>query len=392
MAHLPVQAVVLAHGVNGLGAIRSLGEAGIPHAVVCAGGRNPARFSRYPSRVLRVREGAPDRELLDALFGVSGQNAALIATSDAHVDFLSREREALVAAGFAVVCPPGDLGARLNDKAAELALVRNIAVDLPRSLTALSPTADEVTAALGLPIVIKPRSYLSTSLIARPNVIVRDRVTLEGFLVRHAGNLDGFVAQELIAGGDDALWVCNCLFGDGGKLLQAFTFQRLRTSPPHFGATSSAVGRENAVIKRLCATIGHALAYAGPAMMEFKFSAAANRYYYIETNPRLGMCNIFDTRSGVNNVAAAVRTARGEAILEAPVQRDGVYFLNFLSDLESRLSDGERLPAILGSYAGAAGARHAWAFFSWRDPYPWVRVVLGQVAYAARRIIRRVLR
>lgn len=386
----PVQAVVLAHGVNGLGATRSLGEAGIPHAVVCAGASNPARFSRYPTRTLRVRIGATDGELLATLSSVSGQGAALLGTSDAYIDFLSRQREALVAAGFAVVCPPRDLGAMLNDKATELALVRNVAIDIPKSLTALLPTAGAVIARLGLPIIIKPRSYRSTSLIASPNVIVRDRATMEQFLARHAEHLDGFVAQELIDGNDEALWVCNCLFGDGGKLLQAFTFQRLRTVPPHFGATSSAVGRENPVIKRLCAAVGKALGYAGPAMIEFKFSAAADRYFYIETNPRLGMCNIFDTRSGVNNVAAAVRMARGEPDpVTAVAQRDGVYYLNFLADLESRLSDGERLPAILLSYARTAGARHAWAFFSLRDPYPWVRVVIVQLAYAVRRIVRR---
>lgn len=389
----PVKAVVLAHGVNGLGAIRSLAEAGIPHAVVCVGARNPARFSRYPTRTLRVRIGATDRELLATLSSVSGQGAALLGTSDADIDFLSRQREALVAAGFAVVCPPRDLGAKLNDKATELALVRNVAIDVPKSLTALMPSADAVIARLGLPIMIKPRSYRNASLIASPNVIVRDRATLEAFLARHADHLDAFVAQELITGDDNTLWVCNCLFGDGGALLQAFSFQRLRTTPPHFGATSFAVGRENRVVKQLCATVGHALGYVGPAMIEFKFSATADRYYYIETNPRLGMCNIFDTRSGVNNVAMAVRMARGEpSSAAAAAQRDGVYYLNFLTDLESRLSDGERLPAILLSYARTVGARHAWAFFSWRDSYPWVRVVISQVAYALRRIVYRALR
>ena len=389
----PVRAVVLAHGVNGLGASRSLGEAGIPHAVLCAGARNPARFSRYPSRTLRVRVGASDRELLDALSAVSGQDAALLGTSDAYIDFLSRQREALTAAGFAVVCPPRDLGATLNDKATELALVGSVAIDIPKSLTALLPAADAVIASLGLPIMIKPRSYRSASLIASPNVIVRDRATLEAFLARHADHLDAFVAQELIAGDDKTLWVCNCLFGEGGALLQAFSFQRLRTSPPHFGTTSFAVGRENAEVKRLCATLGHALGYAGPAMIEFKFSPTAGRYYYIETNPRLGMCNIFDSRSGVNNAAMAVRMAGGEPTPAAAVaQRDGVYYLNFLADLESRLSDGERLPAILWSYARTAGARHAWAFFSWRDPYPWMRVVAGQLAYALRRIATRAFR
>src|ERR1019366_5512164 len=123
--------------------------------------------------------GATDRELLETLSTVARQNVALLGTSDAHIDFLSRQREALVAAGFAVVCPPRDLSAKLNDKATELALVRKVAIDIPKSLTALMPAAGAVIARLGLPIIIKPRSYRSASLIASPNVIVRDRATLE---------------------------------------------------------------------------------------------------------------------------------------------------------------------------------------------------------------------
>ncbi len=397
-ARADVHAVVLATGINGLGATRSLGRAGIPHVVVFAGQGNPARYSRHARHAVQVDQGASDEVLTAAITQAAGPGAAIIGCSDAHIDYLARQRDALTHAGYAVVCPPGDVSEVLNDKARELAVMQDLAVDLPRSLQALLPDAQAMVEALGLPIIIKPRSYKFASLIRGKNVIVQERAELAAFLQDQAAHLDGFVAQEVIEGPDDALWVCNCLFGANGELQQAFTFQRLRTSPPHFGVTSFAVGRDNPEIKRMVASIGQALQYTGPAMIEFKFDAATNRYCYIETNPRLGMCNILDTKSGVNNVANAVRVARGEALptrsesSAALAQTDGVYFINFLGDLESRLSDGEGLFTVLGSHLATAGSPHAWAFFAWDDPWPWVRTVLQQTVSTSRRIVRRLTR
>lgn len=395
-----IAAVVLATGLNGLGATRSLGEAGIPHVVLYTGETNPTQYSRYAAHTVQVPSRATDADLVAAISAATdrvaagaGRGAAIFGCSDAHIDFLARQRDVLMAAGYAVICPPGDVSEVLNDKSRELAVMSGLAVDMRRSLQAPLPDAQAMVEALGLPIIIKPRSYKYASLITTKNVIMRDHAELAAFLATHAEHLDGFVAQEVIEGPDDALWVCNCLFGDAGVLQQAFTFQRLRTSPPHFGVTSFAIGRDNVAIKRMCATIGAALKYTGPAMIEFKYDAATNRYCYIETNPRLGMCNILDTRSGVNNVANAVRVARGEPLLASMTQqRDGVYYLNSLSDLDSRLGDGESLWTVLRSHLATVGSPHAWAYFSWRDPWPWARTVVQQVGSTSRRIVRRLLR
>lgn len=396
-----VQAVVLATGINGLGATRSLGAAGIPHALLYVGAGNNARHSRYPRLRRQLPHDVSDTELLRMLAEFAGSGAAVIACSDAHSDFLARQRETLEASGLQVVCPPGNVSEVLNDKALELELMQQGGVTLPPSVITLPPSAKALMEQIAFPIILKPRSYRYANYIRTKNVIARDRAELDTFYAEQHGRLDGFVAQQVIAGADDALWVCNCLFGAEGELLQAFTFQRLRTSPPHFGVTSFAVGRHNADIKRACSAIGRQLAYAGPAMIEFKYDASTRQYCYIETNPRIGMCNILDTRSGVNNVAAAVRLARGEPT-GVPVahsadpgelpQRDGVYFLNFHGDMESRLSDGEQFPAIVWSYLRTLPAPHAWAFFSWADPWPWMRTVGQQVVQTTTRLVRRAQR
>ena len=369
---MTITAVLLCTGINGLGALRSLARAGVRPAVVYQGLDNPVHRSHLPAaRHFVPREGG-DAALLATLEPYGSHGAVVIPCSDAFADFLSRHSEHLQRAGLKLVLPPDDVTEALNDKARELALVGRFGVTLPKSLTALPATADELLAQLPLPIIVKPRSYEFAQLITGKNVILRSRAESEAFLARQQANLTSFVAQEVIEGPDETLWVCNCCFDANSELVTAFTFQRIRTSPSHFGVTSFGVGRDNPAIKATCAALGKGLGYRGPAMIEFKYHAGRDEYCYIETNPRLGMCNTLDTHSGVNNVHAAYLVARGEAIAATPPrQADGVYFLNVYSDLYARLEDGEPLGRIVASYWACRRSPMAWAVYDRGDIAPF---------------------
>jgi D-aspartate ligase len=386
-------AVLLCAGINGLGALRSLARAGVRAAVVYQVRDNPVHRSRLPaSRQLVPREGG-DAALLAAIERHGESGAVVIPCSDAFADFLSRHAARLRAAGLKLVLPPDDVTEALNDKAREIELMKAHGVTLPDSLTALPSTAAELIAALPLPIIVKPRSYAFAHLIPGKNVILRSRDDADAFLTAQSGRLSAFVAQEVIEGPDEALWVCNCCFDEGSNLVKAFTFQRIRTSPSHFGVTSFGVGRDNPAIKATCAALGKALGYRGPAMIEFKYHAGRDEYCYIETNPRLGMCNILDTRSGVNNVHAAYLIARGEKVEATPAsQVDGVYFINAYSDLYARIEDGEPLPRILASYWACRGAPIAWAVYEPGDIAPFAGSMLNALKDILRGIGRKIRR
>lgn len=352
-------------------------------------------YSRHAAERHLLDAHADDAAVLGVLTGYAGTGAVILACSDGWADFLSRQRIALEALGLHVVAPPGHVSEQLNDKATELELMSQVGVTLPRSLTRLSSDATEMMSALGDEIIIKPRSYAHASKITTKNVITRDNASLAAFIHSHREHLDSFVAQEIIHGPDESVWVCNCCFGEHGQLLSAFSFQRIRMSPPHFGVTTFAIGRFNQELVDACALIGRALKYVGPAMIEFKHNAVTGEYAYIETNPRIGMCNILDTRSDVNNVAAAYFVAIGDETRAAmPKQSDGVYFLNVYGDLYSRFSDGEAATAIFGSYMRTIGARHAWAYFDAGDPWPWLRATgstFKEVSAAVGRRVRRMV-
>src|SRR5205823_482878 len=106
-------------------------------------------------------------------------------------------------------------------------------------------------------------------------------------------------------GEDEALWVCDCVFDRRSDLVAAFTFKKLGTSPPHFGVASLGVSERNEELVELVRGLGRRLGYVGPADVDFKYDWRDRQYKYLEVNPRVGMCNYFGARCGVNCVLAA---------------------------------------------------------------------------------------
>jgi D-aspartate ligase len=253
-------AVVLCTGINALGVIRALARRHVRVVAVYFEHTSPVRFSRAAGRKHRFTAPPDDATLLGLLAPYGSDHAVVLACSDHHADFLSRCRSQLLALGLQPAGPSAQLTEVLNDKARELELMMTMPVTLPTSLVHLPGNVDELLSRLKLPIIVKPRSHRQAHLLPTKNVILRSRSDAERFVEECHDVLAGFVAQEVIAGPDEALWVCNCCFDANGDLISAFTFQRIRTSPSHFGVTSFAIGRNNEAIKQQCAAIGKALA------------------------------------------------------------------------------------------------------------------------------------
>ncbi len=388
----PGTAVILCTGINGLGAVRALSRRGVRVIAIYYGNRDPVRFSSAPHEKIRLPEPWDDAALIRVLATFVKERPVVIACSDADADFLSRCHDRLTRMGFRLTGPTGRASEILNDKARELELMATMPVTLPPSLVRLPHDADALLATLSLPIIVKPRSHEWAHLIGRKNIIASNRRDLEQFLDHYRNVLDRFVAQQVVTGPDETLWVCNCCFDEDGALLSAFTFQRFRMAPSHFGVTSFAVGKHNAEVKRQCAAIGKALRYSGPAMLEFKYDARTGAYRYIEMNPRIGMCNMLDTRSGVENVYTAYQLARGEKPEARPNEQvDDVVFLNVFADLYWRLNDGESILRVLRSYWATRHARHVWAYFDARDPIPFADALYQRTREITMALLRNVV-
>ncbi len=367
------EAIVIGKGPTALGAVRSLAFARVPVAVVSSEAADPVMRSRY-AKHKHIFSGDPltdGDQFCDFLETHLAAGSVLIPTSDVAVQWMASQRTRLEKS-FRFCLPSDRVLASLLDKWCQVQTVRRLGVPVPPTVEMTRPV-EEVIASLRFPVIIKPRTPQALRDWGEKNRIVDTPARLQDFAAARRDLLPGLLAQEIVPGPDSLQWVCNCTFDRGGRLVQAFVFQRLSLYPPHRGQTSYARSRPNDQIVDLVRRIGAALPYAGPAMMEFKYDERDGQYKYFETNPRIGQCNFFDTWCGVNNVYAAYQLALGRdlpAVL--PRQRNDVMFINLLFDLRGRLSDRQGLASLSLFYFRHLWFRHVGQWQYWRDPVPGV--------------------
>ena len=373
-------AILLGRTLNVLGAVRGLARHGVRPIVVTDSRQDPVLKSRYPIEC-HVVHPATGPALLQLLDRYRNQGLVIIATGDETVAFLGKHA-AVLEANFRFVLPPKRVIDLFTDKRAETAAMRSLGIPLPRTVGRMPLSAQQLAELIDLPLLIKPRSAADRGVLKAKNHAVRTSVELDAFYAAHGQHLDLVIAQEIIPGGDDHLWGCNCVFGHDSRLLQVFTFNRLGTAPPHYGVTSFAISKANQEIISYAEKIGRLIDYVGPAMFEFKYDSRDGTYKYLETNPRLGMTNFFDTSCGVNNMAMIYELALNGKTAAASMpavsstrQQYDVVFIDLFQDVISRMQDGERLGSIVRRYGRYLGRRRVGAYWYWRDPLPALYLV-----------------
>ncbi len=373
-------AIVLGIGATGLGAIRGLGREKIPTCLIAYSDKEIALKSRYPAKKIALKSTNQDdkrKELFEVLDGLNA-NLTVLPTSDWFVSAFTEYQESRNNR-FRSCMPDRSITEGLIDKALETRMLEGV-LSLPKTVQELPEDVSILQNNLRLPIIFKPRSHLHF-VLGRKNIRVEDESQLVSFYKKFGSVLHHIIAQEVIPGDDSALWVCNCTFDRESNIVGAFVFRRLSLSPPHFGVTSYAISEYNQTIVDKCQTLGKSLNYQGTAMIEFKFDHRDNDYKYIELNPRLGLCNYFDTRCGINNVLYTYLLAsQDENMLhklpaQQPRQRNNVIFASVFEDFYSRKQDGQSLSSILRTYMADAAKPHVYIYFALEDAVPGIVMV-----------------
>lgn len=382
--------VVLAAGPNGLGVLRSLYLKGIRVTCVTRSESDISNFSRLPKQkhILTNSNNEQQQVELKALLLACPAGSIVLPTSDWFVSFLSHN-SAELSERLKFILPSEQTVDILIDKAMETQIVGNI-LPIPKTEQTLS-NSEQLKAKLGLPIIIKPRSH-EHMVLGKKNITLTTDAELDDFFKQYGNVLEHLIAQEIIIGPDSEQWVCNCVFDKNSNLVQAFTFNRLSLSPAHYGVTSYARSKYNKEIIQHTEKLGKHLNYVGPAMVEFKRDGRDNLYKYIELNPRLGMCNFFDTSCGINNAYATCEVIAGINSATKPQMLNDVMFLSFYEDCYAKRKDGQTLRTIFSTYLKNVPARHVFIFFVWWDPYPALRLSLLQLFALFRSLHRKLTR
>ncbi|MFE3454158.1 ATP-grasp domain-containing protein [Nonomuraea sp. NPDC059194] len=274
------------HGT--LGAIRSLGRAGVEVHGLIEGSHAPVSRSKYLSRMYTWSPGKAVVETLTEVAARIGRRAVLVAMDDAGAIAVA-EHAAELRPHFLLPEQQPGLPRTLADKARLAALCASLGVAHPE--TRIVTCGDDIKAAvadLGLPLVAKwaqpwllPRhaGLRNTSLIHEPGQALD--------LLGHDCDSD-LLLQRFVPGGAASDWFFHGYYDQDSTCLFSGTGRKERAYPPGAGLTTYGRALPNPAIEDVANTMAAALGYRGVLDIDFRHDAAEDVYYLVDFNPRLG--------------------------------------------------------------------------------------------------------
>jgi predicted ATP-grasp superfamily ATP-dependent carboligase len=285
----PAAVVVDVGWVNGLAAIRSLGRTGAP---VLAVDHRPWALglrSRYAVHVQTPDPGSDENGFVAALAELGDalvSPAPIFPTHDEGLNAVARGQREL-GERFLYPFPPWDELERIQDKRTQLERAEAAGIDVPRtghprSAAEAVALADDV----GYPVLVKPADPIEFKRRHRRQAFrCETRAELEAAYAQAEPHEP--MVQELIPGGDDALYTLGSYLDASGRPLGVFSGRKLRQTPRLVGTcrVGEAVWVQEVVDAglRLLAAFG----FRGLSQVEFKRDPRDGRYKLMEINPRL---------------------------------------------------------------------------------------------------------
>ncbi|MGW1268925.1 carboxylate--amine ligase [Streptomyces sp. NPDC002491] len=297
------------HGT--LGAVRSLGRAGVDVHLVADSTGSPVRTSRF------VREshpppapGAAPADIAATLLRVAARverPAVLIPMDDAGAIAVSRLRDELTPA-YLLPQQPGALPERVADKAELVALCA--AADVPHPLTVIPDSAAQAASEawrLGLPVVAKwSRPWLLPAGSGlRSTALVRSPQEARELYLRTEEAGSRLLLQAFLPPGADRDWFFHGYADRSGSLRAGGSGRKLCAWPRGAGLTAVGEWTENPEVRthaeRLVDTLGH----RGILDLDFRRCGGTGAYHLLDFNPRPGaQFRLFTDAAGMDVVRA----------------------------------------------------------------------------------------
>ncbi|WP_225447247.1 ATP-grasp domain-containing protein [Streptacidiphilus sp. PB12-B1b] len=341
----------LHHG--GVGAIRSLGRAGVPVYAVAEDRYTPAALSRFlRGRFVWPTTGAePAADLVDGLARIGrrilereGRRCIALPTDDEAAVLLAEHAEEL-APYLLMPRVEAGLPRALAGKQSLHRLCLEHGVATPRS--ARPATREELEAAaaqLVFPIVAKnadPYARLSDPAVGSTTVLA-DRAALDRLAAGWTGPaLPRVLLQEYLPVEHSEDWIAHLYCGDRAREDAAelvFTGVKVRAWPPRGGVTAHAYTTANPELARESARFCRAVGFHGICDLDWRFDRRDGRYKLLDFNPRLGaQFRLFETGPGIDLVRAMHLDLTGRSLPEGG-QLEGRRFTVEILDGPARIA------------------------------------------------------
>lgn len=348
-------------------------------------------------------ERAP-QQCVQFLLGLAlelGERPLLLPTRDHDVHMIRRNRDALEER-FTLSMPANAVLDRVLDKRALYLIAERLGIACPQSFWIEGP-ADMVRAldSVPIPCIAKPVSAsdwrkpgIWDAVGRRKAVVFHDRDELKKFYAAICYLEPALCVQEFIPGDDTELVIFGAYFNAHSGANVSYTARKLLQLPPLAG---TGIAVRSCVLPQIVApsvTLLQHVEYVGPAEIEYKLDRRSGQYKLIEINTRFWDQHALGAACGADLARALV----DDIVLGRPQQREA----------DSRTvtwvaEDGlvvSLIDAAIGRTPLRTSGRDLWrgpkafALWSWKDPWPALRVAGALVrrfaAGAARALRQRV--
>lgn len=378
----------LHHG--GVGAIRTLGRAGVPVYAVTEDRFTPAAMSRYLHRrfVARTTGFEDETRLLEIYSAIGrqiGRPTVTLPTDDEAAVFVA-EHAADLAPWFISPAVPADLPRRLSSKRGLHEICTELGIPTPR---AVFPTSrDEVAAfaaSADFPVVAKnvdPWRRLRAPVVSNSTIMHTPEQLVE--LASRWPDPPAVMLQEYIPREDAEDWIFHAYCNEASDCLVAFTGVKYRSWPPRAGVTSYARIVANDILAQRSAKLCRRLGYRGIVDLDWRFDRRDGEYKLLDFNPRVGaQFRLFETTAGIDVVRAQHLDLTGRAVpTGAPAVGRGfsVEILDAPARVAYRLGTGAASPV-----AHVPGPVEP-AWYARDDPWPLVLATVRSAGPLAARL------
>jgi len=315
-------AVVAGLDLNGLGVVRSLGQAGVRVVAIDTDLNKPTAATRYGSK-LRVKalSGPSFVEELLALRPRFASNPVLLLTQEGSVATVSAEREKLAGA-YRFTMPEHALMEDLLDKLRFQALAEKHGFPIPQAVRLVRGQPTDAVGLLGYPCALKPTTKdpeYGKRFAKAYKVTSADEVR-ELWSAMH-DVVDEMIVQEWIEGGDSDVYFCLWYRAAADQPSLSFVGRKICQWPILVGGTASCMPAPEAAAELTALTDDFfaAVGFVGIGSMEYKRDPRDGRFYMIE--PTVGRTDYQEEIATLNGVNIPFAAFRGELGLPLPPSR-----------------------------------------------------------------------
>ncbi len=377
---------------SGLGAIRTLGRAGVPAYTITEDRFTPQAVSRFARGqfVLSASGAEPADQLVAGLLEIGAQlnGPAIALPTDDAAAILLAERSAELAPWFTIPAIAGDLPRRLASKRGLHEICS--ALGMPTPGAAFPATRNEVLDAageIGFPLMVKNLGawLAQTQPVVDSATIVETPSQLRE-LVTHWPEQPNVMVQEYIPSAVSEDWIFHAYCNVASQCLVGFTGVKYRSWPVRAGVTSYARVVRNERLETLCRGLCERIGYRGILDLDWRYDARDDTFKLVDFNPRLGAnFRLFENALGIDVVRALHLDLTGRPVPSGPAVEGRGLLVEHL-DPPSRLSwrSSRSSDRTVPHQRGLLEL----AWFAWDDPLPFVLMGVRSAPYTARHVTR----